>query len=79
VFKIKNSNQSSLPPFFFNSFPKSGTHLMFQILTGLPSISHDGRNHLHEGILHQLPQHQNALMRIKENEFLSGHIYYSKE
>jgi sulfotransferase 6B1 len=52
---------------------------MFQILTGLPSITFDGRNHLHEGVLHQLPQHLNALTSIKENEFLSGHIYYSKE
>ncbi|WP_268234788.1 sulfotransferase domain-containing protein [Fictibacillus barbaricus] len=67
-----------LAPFFFNSFPKSGTHLMFQILTGLPSVKHDQLLHLYEGFPYQFTHHEQALRGIKENEFISGHIYYSK-
>ncbi|MBN3555655.1 sulfotransferase domain-containing protein [Fictibacillus nanhaiensis] len=67
----------AISPFFFNSFPKSGTHLMFQILTGIRSLTFDQNLHLYEGISAQLAEHQRELEKLKENEFLSGHIYYS--
>ncbi|WP_197480293.1 sulfotransferase domain-containing protein [Fictibacillus phosphorivorans] len=67
----------AIRPFFFNSFPKSGTHLMFQILTGIHSITFDQNLHLYEGVSAQLADHQRELEKLKENEFLSGHIYYS--
>ncbi|MGA4719830.1 sulfotransferase domain-containing protein [Fictibacillus nanhaiensis] len=67
----------AISPFFFNSFPKSGTHLMFQILTGIHPITFDQKLHLYEGISAQLAGHQRELEKLKENEFLSGHIYYS--
>ncbi|WP_416728633.1 sulfotransferase domain-containing protein [Fictibacillus sp. JL2B1089] len=67
----------AISPFFFNSFPKSGTHLMFQILTGIHSITFDQNLHLYEGVSTQLAEHQRELEKLKESEFLSGHIYYS--
>ncbi|MQR94499.1 sulfotransferase domain-containing protein [Fictibacillus phosphorivorans] len=68
---------NAIRPFFFNSFPKSGTHLMFQILTGIHSITFDQNLHLYEGVSAQLAEHQRELEKLTENEFLSGHIYYS--
>ncbi len=70
-------NKKTISPFFFNSFPKSGTHLMFQILTGIHSITFDQNLHLYEGVSAQLAEHQRELEKLSDNEFLSGHIYYS--
>ncbi len=50
---------------------------MFQILTGIHSITFDQNLHLYEGVSAQLAEHQRELEKLKENEFLSGHIYYS--
>ncbi|MBH0166843.1 sulfotransferase domain-containing protein [Fictibacillus sp. 7GRE50] len=71
-------NKKTISPFFFNSFPKSGTHLMFQILTGIHSITFDQNLHLYEGVSAQLAEHQRELEKLSNNEFLSGHIYYSE-
>lgn len=51
---------------------------MFQILTGLPYVKHDPSQHLYEGLPHQFEQQEQAIRSIKDNEFLSGHLYYSK-
>lgn len=76
---MKSNHTTSLSPFFFNSVPKSGTHLMFQILTGIPNVSFNASNHVYEGLSNQLEAHRNLLSRLNENEFLSGHIYYSTQ
>ena len=50
---------------------------MFQILTGIHSITFDQNLHLYEGVSAQLAEHQRELEKLSNNEFLSGHIYYS--
>ncbi len=50
---------------------------MFQILTGIHSITYDQNLHLYEGVSEQLKEHQDELVKLRNNEFLSGHIYYS--
>jgi sulfotransferase 6B1 len=76
---LKITDSTSLPPFFFNSIPKSGTHLMFQMLTGIPNLSFKPSNHVFEGLSNQLEAHRNLLSSLNTNEFLSGHIYYSRK
>lgn len=79
MFYLQSKQSASLPPFFFNSIPKSGTHLLFQILTALPNVSFTASNHIYEGLPHQLEVHRKRLSSLHENEFLSGHIYYSEQ
>lgn len=69
----------NLHPFFLNSVPKAGTHLIKQILIGMPSIKHDPANHMYEGLTSQLSDHKKILTTLGPNEFASGHIYYSEE
>lgn len=68
-----------LPPFFLNSVPKSGTHLLKQALQGIPQIKHDPKNELYEGYLNQIDNHRKILSELKPNEFAAGHIYFSTE
>jgi hypothetical protein len=72
----QNTKPSLLPPFIMNSIPKSGTHLMSQILKGMPGVTQGA--HLYAGIEH-LNEHRQALKTMKSNEFILGHIYHSSE
>jgi hypothetical protein len=62
-----------------NSVPKSGTHLLKNIFTGIPGVTHDPKNEFYEGYPNQLATHFHRLSHLKPNEFGAGHIYYSNE
>lgn len=68
-----------LPPLLLNSVPKSGTHLMKQILLGIPGVAHHPRNEFYEGLRKDDKENYTRLSLIKPNEFAAGHVYYSPE
>ncbi|TCP23793.1 sulfotransferase domain-containing protein [Scopulibacillus darangshiensis] len=81
---------AKLPPFLMSSVPKSGTHLLHQILTGMPHISMDIKNpqkkfffdavnETEQYYANLYQDHSNRLSLLKENEFGLGHIRYTKE
>ncbi len=73
-------NVDRLPPFFISSIPKSGTHLLRQIIFGMPHIKHKNTDLvLYEGRIEHHKDHFNKLRQLKPNEFLVGHIYYSQK
>lgn len=71
------------PPLLANSFPKSGTHLLLQILRGLPGV------HYYHGFLASQPSrpffernhqaHMRHLRDIAPGEVLPGHLFYATE
>ncbi|WP_144701075.1 hypothetical protein [Fictibacillus phosphorivorans] len=67
-----------LDSFFFNSFSKSGTHLMFQILTGFPSVKHDPAQHLYMGLPNQIVHHEKAIKRLNKTNSSLVTFFYSK-
>ncbi|HFK1812280.1 TPA: hypothetical protein ACGXQD_005350 [Bacillus cereus] len=71
---VHNNNQLEFPSFFFNSIPKSGTHLVKQLLLGIPNIQNDELRGLY-GELAYNPDAVEWLTNLKKNEFLNGHIF----
>ncbi|WP_353051263.1 sulfotransferase domain-containing protein [Fictibacillus enclensis] len=80
----------SLPPFLMTSVPKSGTHMLHQILNGIPGISMDiqnGKKKFFFDTITQEPEfflelyrdHHFRLTKLKANEFGLGHVFYTKE
>lgn len=71
------------PPVFVNSFPKSGTNLLFQILSGLPGIRDHHSILISNGLkdLVQLSQEKQGklLGTILPGEIAHGHFVYSNE
>ncbi|MBB6635665.1 sulfotransferase domain-containing protein [Cohnella thailandensis] len=74
-----------LPPFLVTSVPKSGTHLMHQILTGMPGIRHEIANSEakffidhHTTNMELFKDHMYRLGQIKPNQFGLGHVFYSE-
>jgi hypothetical protein len=67
------------PRLFLNSIPKSGTHMLQQIIMGIPSIQLNADGQFYEGYPQQLPDHKRRLSLMKPYEFGAGHVYYSKE
>lgn len=71
------------PPVYVNSFPKSGTNLLFQILTALPGIRDYHSVVMSNGRLDlvQLSQEkqENLLTTIVPGEISHGHFAYSTE
>ncbi|MBD0381603.1 sulfotransferase domain-containing protein [Paenibacillus sedimenti] len=65
-----------LPGFFMNTIPKSGTHLLLQILLGMPDITHDEFKHMYEGTREQVEKHSQVLRQAAGNEMITGHIYH---
>jgi sulfotransferase 6B1 len=69
-----------LTPFFVNTIPKSGSHLLRQLLQGLPHVTHDWDRHWYfEGYPCQLQEHRNRLQTLQNNECAFGHVFYSDE
>lgn len=62
-----------------NSVPKSGTHLLENILQGMPSVSHDSKYEFYEDHSYQLKNHYYKLSHLKPNELAVGHVFYSRE
>lgn len=65
------------PRIFLNSIPKSGTHLLQQIVTGMPLIKLNPDGQFYEGYPEQLPDHRRRLSLMKPFEFGAGHVYHS--
>lgn len=76
---MENRGIFHLPSFFVNSVPKSGTHLLKNLLQGIPNISHKPENEFYEGYAYHLKDHFYRLGHINPNEFGIGHIYHSTE
>ncbi|WP_026562811.1 sulfotransferase domain-containing protein [Bacillus sp. J37] len=76
---MKNKEADALPSFFINSVPKSGTHLLKNIVLGIPNVTHNPINELYEGYFYQLNDHFRKLSLMNPNEFGAGHIIYSPE
>ncbi|TKD71871.1 sulfotransferase domain-containing protein [Pseudalkalibacillus hwajinpoensis] len=75
---------NQLPPFLMTSVPKSGTYLLYQILTGMPEISSDRTSFKRFFTNSLVPEdyladHKNRLTLLSPNEFGLGHIRYSQE
>ncbi|MDR6883158.1 sulfotransferase domain-containing protein [Bacillus sp. 3255] len=70
---------SKLPGFFQNTIPKSGTHLLLQILLGIPDVTHDENKHIYEGTAKQVQTHYQVLRGAADNEMITGHIYHMPE
>jgi len=76
--QIINEEDLRLPGFLLSSLPKSGTHLLKQILLGIPNVFHKPGNIIYEGLPKDHETHKNQLIALEENEFLIGHIYHSE-
>lgn len=74
-----NPSNIQIPGFLLNSVPKSGTHLMKQILLGIPNITHNPEHAFYEGLRDNDHENFQKLSQIKPNTFAAGHVYYSKE
>ncbi|MFC0189262.1 sulfotransferase domain-containing protein [Fictibacillus aquaticus] len=64
--------------FFVNSMPKSGTHLVKQMLKGIPELHHDHTMELYMGLPEQLESHFKLLNSLQPHQFAAGHVYHSK-
>ena len=73
-----NTIEDQLHGFFLNSVPKSGTHLLKQILLGLPDTFHIPGKVIYEGLAKDHVKHLEMMSSLEKNELVIGHIYYSK-
>jgi hypothetical protein len=81
---VKLQTTSPLPPFLANSVPKSGTHLLHQILNGMPGVSNDINDQgkkffVNNPPVHFIEDHTRRLARLGPNEFGVGHLHYTDE
>lgn len=81
-----NNDLVELQPFLMSSVPKSGTHLLHQILNGIPNITNDIRDLEKKFFIDHHPQnssiykdHLYRLAYLQPNEFGIGHIFHSDE
>jgi hypothetical protein len=81
---MKQPTPGLLPPFIATSVPKSGTHLLHQILNGIPQVSNDITRLDKKFFVNNPPvnfyqDHSDRLAKLKPNEFGLGHLYYSQQ
>lgn len=84
---MNQSNPSpagALPPFIANSVPKSGTHLLHQVLTAMPGVEHDILDQKTKFFVNNPPtrfyeDHSCRLSQLKPNQFGLGHLHCTKE
>jgi hypothetical protein len=71
------------PPVLANAFPKSGTHLLLQILESLPGTTHYGSFIATTPTLTFVERSRSAHLRLLERiapgELLPAHLYYRSE
>jgi hypothetical protein len=77
------NTSNPLPPFIASSVPKSGTHLMQQMLNGIPGLSNDISDLQKKFFVNNPPtgfyeDHTRRLALLKPNEFGIGHLYYTE-
>ncbi|MBN8207258.1 sulfotransferase domain-containing protein [Bacillus sp. NTK071] len=75
---VFNNEKNKIPGFLLNSVPKSGTHLLKQILLGLPETFHIPGNVIYEGLEKDHNKHLQKMKTLRDNEIIMGHIYYSE-
>jgi hypothetical protein len=72
--------RNTLPSFLMSSVPKSGTHLLEQILLGMPGVTFQSRgkkNKFFKGKEEtDYVDHLSRLKSLKPSEFGRGHLYY---
>jgi len=79
----ESDDYGQTPPVLANSFPKSGTHLLLQILKGLPGVKHYGT------FIASMPSitfkerssrnHIQVIDRIIPGEAVPAHLFYQEE
>jgi len=73
----------SRPPILANSFPKSGTHLLIQILQAIPGVRDWGSflASTPSFTFREIPEDKmcQKIRKIVPNELVSAHLYYSKK
>ncbi|WP_202078592.1 sulfotransferase domain-containing protein [Caldalkalibacillus salinus] len=67
------------PKLFLNSIPKSGTHLLQQVIQGMPHFKFHTHSQFYEGTKHQIPEHSAKLSTFEPFDMAAGHVYYSEE
>jgi len=69
-----------MPPVVANSFPKSGTHLLLQVLQALPNTTHYGSFIASTPTItfteRSLEAHARLVRRIAPGELVPAHLYY---
>lgn len=75
---IKVNSKMHYPALFLNSVPKSGTHLMKQIIQGIPEMALNP-NEFYEGYREDYDVHYGKLQKVQPGEFVTGHVYYSSQ
>lgn len=72
-----------MPPVLVNSFPKSGTHLLLQILGALPGTMHYGSFIATTPTItfteRSLSAHRRLVGRIAPGELVPAHLYHRRE
>ncbi len=62
-----------------NSIPKSGTHLLKQILLGIPGMQHHPDKGMFGHYQYQTAKHLENIRNLSHNEFANGHLFYTSE
>ncbi|MCF6409158.1 sulfotransferase domain-containing protein [Pseudalkalibacillus salsuginis] len=75
---VTNESQG-LPPFLLNTIPKSGTHLVKQMLRGIPGMNHHPDKGMFGHIQYQTSIQLERIKDLTNNEFVNGHLFYSTE
>jgi hypothetical protein len=73
------TTKDGLHPFMLNSIPKSGTHLLKQILMGIPGMQHHPDKGMFGYYKYQPQKQLDQIKKLSHNEFVNGHLYYSPE
>ncbi len=80
--RIHRDAYSSSPPIFANSFPKSGTHLLLQIVEGFPNTSNYGEflSSMTSSFLFRRRSPENAgrvISKFLPGEIIRGHLFFN--
>ncbi len=73
------TESQGLQPFILNSIPKSGTHLLKQLLLGIPEMKHHPDKGMFGHIHYQTPLQLSRMKDLSKHEFVNGHLFYSKD
>lgn len=70
---------TKLPRFLLNSIPKSGTHLLKQLLLGVPGMQNDPFIGMYGHYHYQTAEKLATARALPDHSFLNGHFHYSKK